>query len=194
MPILLRYVPPIKKRYYTFVLIFFVILALVLQYFFTRYGILSILTYSLIYAVFMLTTFITLTKKYYLLLDEENQELQIHRVRKKKNINVSHITRVELYENKRSFVLTISTDEKTKSFSLSGSLSFEEPLFVPFLKRLEELNDHIFFGEYCSAILHGNASFMPWSPKMYFSYWIYILLLIGFYISTLVFLLVVKNL
>lgn len=194
MPILLRYVPPIKRSYYTLTLAVFIILVLLLQYLFTKYGILAILLYSLIYAAFMLTAFITLTRKYYLILDPDKQELQIYRLGKNKIINVSHIKRVELYENKRSFVLSISTDDKTKSFSLSGSLSFEEPLFVPFLKKLEDLNANIFFGEYSSAILHGNASFMPWSPKMYFSYWIYILLLIGFYISTLLFLLFIKNL
>jgi hypothetical protein len=140
----------------------------------------------------MVVIFLLLSQSYYLEIHQEENKLYIHKGFKKREIDINQVSAIDLVEKKRSFILTISTKEKVKQFSLSGSLSFEEPPFVPFLRKMEELRPVINLGEYCRQVLQGDSSFNPWSSKMYFAYWTYIIVMIAYYLLLLLALLILK--
>jgi hypothetical protein len=142
----------------------------------------------------MIYVFFSLSKSHYIELDEEKNALIIHKTFKSIEIALDIISGIELSETKRSYLLSIGTkqDETMRNYSLSGSLSFEEPPFVPFLRKLRDIKPIIQYGEYCESTLKGSSDFNPWSKKMYFSYWTYITLLVAYYLSILIFINILK--
>ncbi len=189
---MLRYVPPIRRGFTTLVFVSYFAVLLVLFLVFTQYGIISVLIFTLAYTIFMLFAFITLSQRHYIQLLEGEGVLIIHRTFKKIMLDINQISKIDLFETKRSYILSIGTKDKTKDYSLSGSLSFEEPPFVPFLRQIETLKPTIELGDYCRQILHGDANFNPWSPKMYYAYWTYIVVVVVYYLALLVALNILK--
>lgn len=194
MNITLRYVPPIKGVFLTLVLISFFPVVLGIYVAFVKLGVLAILLFTLVYAFFMIYVFFSLSKSHYIELDEEKNALIIHKTFKSIEIALDIISGIELSETKRSYLLSIGTkqDETMRNYSLSGSLSFEEPPFVPFLRKLRDIKPIIQYGTYCEETLKGSSDFNPWSKKMYFSYWTYITLLVAYYLSILIFINILK--
>ena len=187
MDLIVRYVPPIKGSFVTSVVVSFFAVVLVLFLLFVQFGFWVIVIYSFVYAVLMLFAFLSLTRRNFIRVNEENGALHINKTFSHKEVSMENLREIELYEMKRAYILTIVTTDKTKNFSLSGSLSFEEPPFAPFLRKVERLKPNIIFGSYCHGILHGESKFNPWSPKMYFAYWTYMLLMIGYFLFSLMF-------
>lgn len=194
MNITLRYVPPIKGTFLTLVLISFFPVVLGVYIAFVKFGILTVILFTLFYSFFMIYVFYALSKSHYIEISEEKNSIVIHKTFKSIEIGLDIISNIELVETKRSYLLSIGIkqDENVKNYSLSGSLSFEEPPFVPFLRKLRELKPIIKYGQYCEDILRGSSDFNPWSKKMYFSYWTYIILLVTYYLSILIFLNILK--
>ena len=189
---ILRYVPPIKTGLKAFVVISFFAVALGLYLAFVQWGFATVIVFSFLYAVLMATFFISLSNKHFIELDEEANKVTIHKLFSFIEIAVEKISVIDLVETKRAYILSISTEEATKDFSLSGSLSFEEPPLLPFIRKLHKIKPTIGFGDYCIGILHGEANFNPWSSKMYYTYWTYMGILIGYYLFLLLFLQIVK--
>ncbi|MFC1755824.1 hypothetical protein ACFLZK_00310 [Patescibacteria group bacterium] len=194
MNITLRYVPPIKGVFLTLVLISFFPVVLGVYIAFVKFGVLAILLFTLVYAFIMIYVFVSLSKSHYIEINEEKNSLIIHKTFKSIEISFDIISLIDLAETKRSYLLSIGTkqDDSVRNYSLSGSLSFEEPPFVPFLRKLRELKPIIQYGPYCEETLRGSSDFNPWSKKMYFSYWTYITLLIAYYLSLLIFINILK--
>ena len=183
----LRYVPPIKKGALIMTFISFFLAALVLYVAFVQWGFWAIVVFTLIYALYMIFHFYTLSAKHYIELDEENEKVLIFRRYKRTELLIKDINSIELLEKKRSYLLSITANKKTYDCALSGSLSFEEPPVVPFLKKIQQTKNTISLGNYCIAILQGKSTFNPWSSKMYFSYWVYISITIVYYLLLLLF-------
>jgi len=194
MNITLRYVPPIKGIFLTLILISFFPVVLGVYIAFVKFGVLAILLFTLVYSFIMIYVFYSLSKSHYIEIDEEKNSLLIHKTFKSIEINLDIIAGIELVEVKRAYLLSITTkqDDDTRKFSLSGSLSFEEPPFVPFLRKLRELKPIIKYGQYCEDTIRGSSDFNPWSKKMYYSYWTYIIILVAYYLSILIFLNILK--
>jgi hypothetical protein len=188
----LRYVPPIKTSFIVIVFISFFPVLLALFLLFNKFGILSILIFTVFYAIFMVLIFLLLSQSYYLQIFEEENKMLVRKGFKKIELDISRIGQIDLAESKRSFILEVLTKEKTKRFSLSGSLSFEEPPFVPFLRKIEQLKPTVVMGDYCQGILHGESAFNPWSSKMYFAYYTYIVMMIAYYLLLLLGILILK--
>jgi len=140
----------------------------------------------------MVYVFFTLNKSHYIEIDQEKNAVIIHKTFKSVEINLDIIEEIELVETKRAYLLSIATKGDTADFSLSGSLSFEEPPFVPFLRRLKEIKPVLKLGPFCEAALHGASKFDPWSSKMYFAYWTYIVTMVLYYLFLLVFINILK--
>ena len=194
MKITLRYVPPIKGTFLSLILISFFPVVLGVYISFVKFGLLSFIIFTLIYAFIMIYVFYSLSQNNYIEIDEEKNMLMIHKSFKTIDMSLDIISNIEIYQQKRAYILEITTkqEEKTRNYSLSGSLSFEEPPVVPFLRKLKELKPIINYGEYADSILKGSSDFNPWSKKMYFSYWIYISLLISYYLLILIFINILK--
>lgn len=192
MNITLRYVPPIKGSFYLLVLISYFPIVLALYILFVKLGIIVIILFTLLYAAFMTYIFISLSRSHYIEIDQEKNALIIHKTLKSVEINLDIIQEIELEETKRSYLLTIATNNKTSDYSLSGSLSFEEPPFIPFLEKLKEIKPIIKLGPFSEATLHGSSKFNPWSPKMYYAYWTYIVVMVLYYLSILLFINILK--
>lgn len=192
MNITLRYVPPIKGSFFILVLISYFPVVLALYILFIKLGLIVMILFTILYASFMAFVFISLSKSHFIQIDEEKNAIIVHRTFKSMEINLDIIQEIELEETKRSYLLTIATKNKTADFSLSGSLSFEEPPFIPFLEKLKEIKPIIKLGPYCEATLHGSTKFNPWSPKMYYTYWTYIGILVVYYLSILLFINILK--
>ncbi len=188
----LRYVPPIKGSFYLLVLISYFPVVLALYVLFVKVGILVIILFTLLYAGFMIFVFISLSKSHYIELDQAKNAIIVHRTFKSIEINLDIIQEIELEETKRSYLLTITTNDQTNNYSLSGSLSFEEPAFIPFLEKLKEFKPIIKLGPFSEAVLHGSNKFNPWSSKMYYAYWTYIIILVVYYLSLLLFINILK--
>ena len=188
----LRYVPPIKTSFLILVFISYFPLLLGLFLLFNQFGIIIVLLFTVFYALLMVAIFLLLSQSYYLEIHEDDGKLYIHMGLKKHEVEINQISSIELKETKRSFILSVSTKDKIKKFSLSGSLSFEEPPFVPFLREMQELKSVINLGEYCQQVLHGDSSFNPWSSKMYFAYWTYITVMVAYYLLLLLALYILK--
>lgn len=188
----LRYVPPIKTSFLILVFISFFPSLLGLFLLYNKYGLISVLIFTVVYALFMVVVFLLLSQSYYLQIFEDEKRLVIKRGFKKFDLDINQIGQLDLTETKRSFVLTMLTREKTKRFSLSGSLSFEEPPFVPFLRKIEQLKPTVVMGDFCHGILHGESNFNPWSSKMYFAYYTYIVVMIAYYLMLLLGLFILK--
>ena len=192
MNITLRYVPPIKGSYLTLILISFFFVVLVLYIAFIKLGIIVVILFTLCYALLMAFVFYSLSRSHYIELLEDKNSLVIHRTFKSVEIGLDVIDEIELIETKRAYLLSVTTKDKTKDYSLSGSLSFEEPPFMPFLRKMQELKPHVKFGPFCQAALHGSSSFNPWSSKMYFAYWTYIIVMVMYYLGLLLSLNILK--
>lgn len=192
MNITLRYVPPIKGSFFILVLISYFPVVLALYILFIKLGLIVMILFTILYASFMAFVFISLSKSHFIQIDEEKNAIIVHRTFKSMEINLDIIQEIELEETKRSYLLTIATKNKTADFSLSGSLSFEEPPFIPFLEKLKEIKPIIKLGPYCEATLHSSTKFNPWSPKMYYTYWTYIGILVVYYLSILLFINILK--
>jgi len=194
MKILLRYVPPIKGIFLTLILISFFPVVLAVYITFVKFGLLAFILFTIIYCFFMVYIFYSLSQSNYIEVDEENNKLIIHKTFKTIEISLDIVSNIEVHEEKRAYILEISTKQEqgARNYSLSGSLSFEEPPVVPFLRKLKEIKPIINYGEYASSILKGSSDFNPWSKKMYFSYWTYIILLISYYLLILIFINILK--
>lgn len=190
----LRYVPPVKGTFLTLILISFFPVVLGVYIAFVKFGLLSFILVTIAYAFFMIYVFYSLSQSHYIIIDEEKNQLVIHKTFKTIEIGLDIISNVELEEVKRAYILHITTkqDDNTRSYSLSGSLSFEEPPVAPFLRQLKKLKPIINYGKNADAILRGSSDFNPWSKKMYYSYWIYISLLISYYLLILIFINILK--
>lgn len=189
---LLRYVPPLKSGLKILVFISFFIVALVLYVAFIQWGFAAFLVFSFFYAAFMLITFISLSKKHYIAIDEDKGIVTIQKFLRKIELSVEDINMIDLKELKNSYVLTIHTEKEQQEYNLSGSLSFEEPPFAPFLRRMQKLKPTVRFGDYCINVLQGKSTFNPWSTKMYYTYWSYVLIMVAYYLLLLLFLNLLK--
>ncbi len=194
MNITLRYVPPIKGTFLTLVLISFFPVFLAVYIAFVKFGILAFILFTVIYAFIMIYVFFSLSKSHYIEINEEKNALIINKTFKSIEISLDNISNIELSETKRAYLLSVTTkhDDSVRDYSLSGSLSFEEPPFIPFLRKLRELKPIISYGQYCEDTLRGSSDFNPWSKKMYFAYWTYIILLVAYYLLILVFINILK--
>ena len=188
----LRYVPPIKGSFLVLVLISFSGVALALYLLFIKFGILVIILFTVFYALMMVYVFISLSQGYYIQIDEEKRAVIIHKTFKSIEINLDIIDELEIIESKKAYLLSIATKNTTTDFSLSGSLSFEEPPLIPFLEKLRTLKPALKLGPFCEASLHGASKFNPWSSKMYYSYWTYIIVMIAYYLFLLLFINILK--
>ncbi len=184
---ILRFVPLFSDLKKAIVVISFFIVALSLYLTYTRWGIVAIYAFSFVYAVGMLVFFFLLTKRYYIKLDSVDNKLIIKRPFRKVSIPIEEVSLINMYEAPKSYILLIETTNKKKEFNLSGSLSFEEPPFAPFLRKMHELKPTVGFGDFCINILHGNTEFKPWSSKMYMTYWSYIGVMIVYYLLMMLF-------
>ncbi len=189
---ILRYVPPIKVKHKAVLFVSFFIVALAMYYLYERYGIAVILIFTFIYSITLLFSFISLSNKHYIKLDEEKNTVEIHKFFSKHTINITDIKSIELVETKKSYILLIILTDHQREFALSGSLSFEEPPFLPFLRKIHQIKPEVGFGEYCLKVLKGESSFNPWSPKMYYTYWTYIGIMVSYYIFLLLFINIFK--
>ncbi len=185
MNITLRYVPPIKGSFLTLILISFFFVVLVLYIAFVKLGIIVIILFTVFYSLLMVFVFYSLSRGHYIELIEDKNSLVIHRTFKSVEIGLDIIDEIELVDTKRAYLLSITTKDNTKDYSLSGSLSFEEPPFMPFLRKVQALKPHVKFGPFCQATVHGSSNFNPWSSKMYFAYWTYIIVMVLYYLGLL---------
>jgi Ca2+/Na+ antiporter len=194
MKITLRYVPPIKGIFLTLILISFFPVVLGVYISFVKFGLLAFILFTIVYAFIMIYVFYSLSQNNFIEIDEEENMLMIHKNFKTIEMSLDIISNIEIYEQKRAYILEITTkqEEGTRNYSLSGSLSFEEPPVVPFLRKIKELKPIVNYGEYATSILKGSSNFNPWSKKMYLSYWTYISLLIAYYLLILVFINILK--
>lgn len=140
----------------------------------------------------MISVFIFTTKGFFIELHEDKKTLEIHKPFSSHEVGLDKVIGMEMIQTKRAYILSLSTQEDTKHYTLTGSLSFEEPLLLPFLRKLHGVHPDINLGESMHGLLHGSSSFDPWSKKMYYAYYTYILTMLGFYIFTLLFVLVFK--
>ncbi|MFC1722355.1 hypothetical protein ACFL0C_01760 [Patescibacteria group bacterium] len=189
---LIKYLPPMKKSFVILMFILFCVIAVVLFYFYTKYKILAIIVFSLFYGFFMITSFIFMTQKFFMQLHEDQKTVEIHKPFSSHIINLNQVIGMELFQTKRSYILSVTTKEQTKHYTLTGSLSFEEPLLVPFLRKMQAMEPNINLGEFMHNLLHGSSNFDPWSVKMYYAYYSYILSMIGFYIGLLLFIYILR--
>lgn len=194
MKITLRYVPPIKGTFLTLISISFFPVVLGVYLAFVKFGLLSFILFTVIYAFLMIYVFYSLSQNNFIQIDEDNNMLLIHKNFKTIEMSFDIISNIEIFEQKRAYIMEITTkqEENTRNYSLSGSLSFEEPPVVPFLRKVKDLKPIINYGEYADSILKGSSDFNPWSKKMYLSYWTYISLLVSYYLLILVFINILK--
>jgi len=192
MNVTLRYVPPIKGSFLTLVLISFFAVALTLYISFIKFGIAAIILFTVFYALLMIFVFLSLSKSHYIEIDQEKNAIVIHKTFKSIEVNLDIIEELEIVETKRSYLLSVATKGHTADFSLSGSLSFEEPPLVPFLRKLREVKPVLKLGPFCEATLHGSSKFDPWSSKMYYAYWTHIIVMVTYFLSLLLFINILK--
>jgi len=192
MNVTLRYVPPIKGSFLTLVLISFFAVALTLYITFIKFGLVVVILFTVFYALLMIFVFLSLSKSYYIEIDKEKNAIVIHKTFKSIEINLDIIQELEIVETKKAYLLSVATKGHTADFSLSGSLSFEEPPLVPFLRNLKEAKPILKLGPFCEATLHGSSKFDPWSSKMYYAYWTYIVVMVAYYLFLLLFINILK--
>ena len=192
MNVTLKYVPPIRGSFLTLVLISFFGVVLGLYISFIKFGIVVIILFTVLYAIFMIYVFLSLIKSHYIEIDQEKNAIIIHKTFKSIEINLDIIEELEIVETKRAYLLSVATKGHTADFSLSGSLSFEEPPLVPFLRKLKDVKPVMKLGPFCEAALHGSSKFDPWSSKMYYAYWTYIIVMVMYYLSLLLFINILK--
>ena len=189
---ILRYVPPLKRGLKTAIFISFFVVALILYLTFIQFGFIAILVFSVNYALFMGLSFYTLSVRYYLELDEDNRKIIVHRFLKQFGVEIDKIIFIDIIETNRSYLFTFTANGRERTFALSGSLSFEEPSVLPFLRKIQKIKPNVGLGEYCQGVLHGAAKFNPWSAKMYYTYWTYIGIVIAYYLFLLLFINILK--
>ncbi|OGC46444.1 hypothetical protein A2V49_02840 [candidate division WWE3 bacterium RBG_19FT_COMBO_34_6] len=189
----IKFLPVVSNALKIALFILFLIVFITINYLYTTYGIIAIIVSSPIYAVMMILLFYTLASKFIMVLNKDEGKLFILKPFKKIEIDISQINTVELYELKKSFVLSISYKNKIQNFALSGPLDFEEPQILSFLKALHDFNQNIKFGGNVENIIHGSQTLQIWSNKMYYLYWYYISTMIFSYILLLLLIFIIKK-
>jgi|GEM_PF-6259351 len=192
MNTILRYVPPIKGSFLTLVFISFFGVFLTLYILFIKFGLIVIMLFTLLYAFLMIFVFLSLSKSHYIAADQEKRAIIIHKTFKSIEISLDIVDELEIIETNKAYMLSVATKSHTTDFSLSGSLSFEEPPLVPFLEKLRLIKPTLKLGPFCEASLHGASKFNPWSSKMYYAYWTYIITMVLYYLCLLLFVNILK--
>jgi hypothetical protein len=182
---ILRYIPPLTSKHKAFITIsyFLVLLGLILLH--NEYGKIVMLLFSFGYAIMMILTYFSLTRRHFIKLDTEKNTLTVHRLLSKKRVQVQDISVIDVVETDKAYILSIEAKGLSRSFSLSGSISFEEPPFVAFLRAIHKMKPDVGLSDICIELLHGTRIFTPWSRKMYVAYWTYIIIMISYYILLL---------
>lgn len=186
MDLKLKFLPVINKNLYIKSLFLFGLTALLTFWAYSLYGYVVIIILAFGFSVYLLLTFLAFINSYYISLDREKQGLTVHEGLKITPIDINRIKNIEIYQTLKEFVLSITDTQYNRNFALSSFWATDEPPIVGFIRNLREIKPFIQLGENASKIVKGEMAFKPWSPKMYYSYYIYFFLMISAFILILV--------
>lgn len=186
MNLKLKFLPLITKSVYINSLVLYLFLTLITVLTYKTFGIVIIIVLAFIFTLFILFVFNSFMSKYYLELDKEKNVIVIHQALKNKEIDINKIKSIEVYQNPREFIFSITDTKYVQNFALSSFWATEEPPIVGFLKDLRDIKPFIQLGENANKLLKGELVFQPWSTKMYMSYYIYFFLMLAMLMLTLI--------